>query len=327
MDSLTKNRQSTDAVLRIAADAFGAVAAPVDPESVRELTHGWFSATYHVRLQDGSSVVLKVAPSPATAVLTYERQMMRNELAAMRLIRRLSSVPVPEVLHADDSLRLCDAPWFFMSFLGGDNLGELWDANALSTRTRAAFGQSIGVLNRRLNSVIGPGFGPITGPFHPTWSGAVTKRTHDILKDAARANVSLGSLSQRLLSAVSRSRSILDEVRVPHFVEWDLWPSNVIVDGGEIVGVIDHERALFGDPLMEAGFLGLDLPMLGDPTAFMQGYGVVELDASARRRRRLYTALLLLVMIIEPRFRGPQDPAQAGWALERLDDVLTDLEH
>ena len=37
-------------------------------------------------------------------------------------------------------------------------------------------------------------------------------------------------------------------------VEWDLWDSNVMVRDGAIVSIIDHERAFFGDPLIEAGF-------------------------------------------------------------------------
>ena len=73
------------------------------------------------------------------------------------------------------------------------------------------------------------------------------------------------------------ARGQLDEVTEPRYVEWDLWDSNVLVRDGAIVGIIDHERAFYGDPLIEAGFVATQLPAFGDPTAFMRGYGQGEL--------------------------------------------------
>jgi len=39
-------------------------------------------------------------------------------------------------------------------------------------------------------------------------------------------------------------------------VEWDLWDGNVMIRSGAIVSILDHERAFFGDPLIEVGFAG-----------------------------------------------------------------------
>ena len=48
---------------------------------------------------------------------------MATELAALRLIRERTSVPVPEVHFADQAHDLCDADYFFMAFIDADNLG------------------------------------------------------------------------------------------------------------------------------------------------------------------------------------------------------------
>jgi aminoglycoside phosphotransferase (APT) family kinase protein len=108
----------------------------------------------------------------------------------------------------------------------------------------------------------------------------------------------------------------------PRFVEWDLWAGNVLVKDGKIVSIVDHERALFGDPLIEVGFTGNHLPAFGDPSAFMRGYGKTELTGGEQRRRRLYCLHLALIMVIETVYRGHTERTQYDWARARLDEAM-----
>src|ERR1700759_614869 len=100
----------------------GQVPAP-GADWVSELGHGWVNVAYQMRLRDGTRVVLKVAPPAGVEVMTYERGALATELAALRLIREHTSVPVPAVDFADHSRELCDADYFFMAFIDADNLG------------------------------------------------------------------------------------------------------------------------------------------------------------------------------------------------------------
>jgi aminoglycoside phosphotransferase (APT) family kinase protein len=92
-------------------------------------------------------------------------------------------------------------------------------------------------------------------------------------------------------------------------VHTDLWAGNVFVEEstGEVVGVIDPERAFWGDPL--ADLVGID-PMGREPgtPALLEGYGPLDVDSpSARTRLDLYRMRLCLVMMIEitpRRFEG-----------------------
>ena len=86
--------------------------------------------------------------------------------------------------------------------------------------------------------------------------------------------------------------------------------------------IIDHERAFFGDPLVEAGFTGAELPAFGDPAAFMRGYGKTALTPGERLRRRLYCLHLTLIMVIETVYRGHTDTKQYDWARDRVDEVM-----
>ncbi|QDP95442.1 phosphotransferase [Microlunatus elymi] len=146
------------------------------------------------------------------------------------------------------------------------------------------------------------------GILEPTLGRGVVESCHE----------AIGAANRELNS----NQDCLDEVTEPRFVEWDLWDSNVMVRDGRIVSIIDHERAFWGDPLMEAGFTAIDLPHFGDPSAFIRGYGQTELTATQARRRRLYTLYLGLIMIIETDYRGHTDNRQYDSARQRLTEMM-----
>ena len=149
----------------------------------------------------------------------------------------------------------------------------------------------------------------------------------DVLGDGERAAVELGWEYDLVRDVIAAHLPLLDAVTEPRFVEWDLWNSNTMVRDGRIVAIIDHERAFFGDPLIEAGFTALDLPAFGSPAAFMRGYGRTALTDEERRRRRLYTLYLILIMIIETHYRGHETPRQYDWARAQLVDLMGAFGH
>ncbi|GID90758.1 aminoglycoside phosphotransferase [Amorphoplanes digitatis] len=322
MESITKNRQSPETLRAMIARAYGADQVPdaESPDWVSELGHGWFNVAYRIRLRDGRQVVLKIAPPPHIEVMTYERGAMGIELAALDLIGKHTSVPVPTVDFADRGHDLCDADYFFMPYVDAGNLGIVKDT--LAPHEVDACNEAIGAATRELNGIRGPAFGPLAGPGDPTWRACFLRMIGDVLRDGERRAVDLGYRYDLVRDVIAAHADSLDEVTEPRFVEWDLWDSNVMVRDGRIVCVIDHERAFYGDPLIEAGFTGIDLAAVGDPTAFLRGYGHAELTDTERTRRRLYTLYLVLIMIIETDYRGHTDTAQYDWARERLHEVI-----
>jgi len=327
MESITKNRQSLETLRRMVARAYGADQVVETDDFVDELGHGWFNVAYRIGLKDGRQVVLKIAPPPGVSVMTYEHDMMATEVAALELVRARTEVPVPAVDHFDDSLELCDAPWFFMPFIEADNFGILAEEGALTPEETASYNEQLGAANAELNTVVGPHFGRLRGPGSPTWREAFAGMIEDVLTDGERAGIDLGWDYAVVRDVIADHLPLLDVVVEPRFVEWDLWNSNTMVRDGRIVAIIDHERAFYGDPLIEAGFTAIDLPALGDPEAFMRGYGQPALTSDEARRRRLYTLYLILIMIIETHYRGHETPAQYDWARERLVEVMGAFGH
>ncbi|WP_084104750.1 phosphotransferase family protein [Demequina sp. NBRC 110056] len=326
MESLTKNRQSTEVLRALIERAFGADEVPEgDSEVGRELTEGWFNVAYVIELRSGRKTVLKIAPPADVPVCTREIGMMRNEIEAMRLVERIPGVPVPRIEHVDLSHEIVDADLFFMEYIDADNFGFAAEDGRLSPEVIDAGSRELGALNRAINSAVGPHFGPLLGPAYDTWREAFLAIIEETLGDGEAVGIDLGWDPDVVRSVVAQHASALDEVTEPRLVEVDLWDKNAMIRDGRIVAILDHERAIYGDPLMEAGFTGIDLATFGDPTAFMEGYGITELTPTERTRRRLYSLQLSLIMIVETKYRGHTDTVVYDWARGELDVVMAAL--
>jgi aminoglycoside phosphotransferase (APT) family kinase protein len=320
VESVTKNRQTVATLRTLVRRAYGADLVPDGDRWVEELGQGWFNVVYRMWLRDGRSVVLKIAPPPAVEVLTYERGAMATELAALRLIREHTTVPVPAVDFAAQGGEFCDADYFFMPYVDADNLGLV--RGELAAADLDGYHEAVGAANRALNAIPGPGFGPLAGPFDASWRVVFTGMVEDVLQDGERRQVDLGFDYDVVREVVTEHSDSLDEVTEPAFVEWDLWDGNVMVRDGAIVSILDHERAFYGDPLIEAGFIATQLPAFGNPAPFLRGYGRGVLTEIEQARRRLYCLHLMLIMVIESVYREYADPWEYNWARGQLAEVM-----
>ena len=243
MESITKNRQSPTTLRAMIERAFGTNQVPDDDDFATELGHGWFNVAYRIILRDGTDVVLKIAPPMGVQVMTYEIAMMANEVAALALVSEHTDVPVPSLLYSDTAHDLCDADWFFMAFVEGDNVGVLAEEGRLSDQQSAHYYEVLGAANRSLNSIPGPHFGALAGPGSSSWRTEFGRMIENVLVDGERAGVDLGQPYDLVRRIIDDHAELLDDVAEPVFVEWDLWTSNMLVHEGRLAAIIDHERA------------------------------------------------------------------------------------
>jgi aminoglycoside phosphotransferase (APT) family kinase protein len=325
MESITKNRQPAETIRAMVARAYGPEQVPdADEDWFSELGHGWFNVAYRIRLRSGAQVVLKIAPPPDVEVMTYERGAMATELAALRLIQENTKVPVPSVDYADQTRELCDADYFFMAYVDADNLNVI--RKTLSRAQSDAYDEALGAITRELNQIRGVAFGPLTGPGEGSWRAAFLRMLEELLGDGERRGVDLGYGYDVVRQVVAAHADALDEVTEPRFVEWDLWAGNCMVRDGEIIAILDHERAFYGDPLMEYGFTASESSAFGNSAAFIRGYGHEPFTGGERIRRRLYNLYLVLVQIIETNFRAYTSTEQYDWACARLRETMAMLD-
>lgn len=300
MKSLTKNTQTHAQIAGLVGRAFPDTSIATDEHAVLELKEGWFNAAYQIRLRDGRQVVLKIAPPPGADVMQYERDIMFTEVASMRRVRSSTDVPVPEIYAFDDTLTLCDAPYFFMAYVDGETLDRLGDR--ISPEQMAELHRKTGGVIRAVNQIGGTYFGYDGNPAlrADTWRDAFTRIFESVLEDAERKQFSYDFTHDELRAALDRHAGALDEVTQPRLVHWDAWNPNFFARDGEIVGLIDFERALWAEPLMEAQFR----PLFGEGvTPPMEGYGQTTFTPVEERRMHLYTLHLALVMHTECAYR------------------------
>ncbi|RAU93199.1 phosphotransferase family protein [Paenibacillus sp. YN15] len=306
MESGTKLKLDGAELGMLVREAFGA-----DPEETEELSDGWANTAYRVRLQDGRRMVLKLAPLPEVKQMRYEVKLMQTEVD---MLKRLEGVlPVPRVFVYDNSRSLVASDYFFMEHLDGTPYNKL--KPSLSPEEREAVELQLGRYNRTLNEVRGERFGLYAAPAAAEvgWFEVFRGLVEDVLEDGKEMSVDLPVPEQEVLALVEGSRCALDEVTEPRLVHWDLWDGNVFVRDGRIAGLIDFERAMWGDPLIEAYFRNGTLT-----EAFRQGYGLEAFSAAQEARVMLYDLYLDLIMHIERPFRQFASPDHEAWTRERL---------
>ena len=321
MQSASKTALSAATLQDIVAHYFGSAARL---SATEELKDGYFNAAYRLDLADGFRCVLKVAPPAAVRVLRYEYDIMTAEVETMRLVKARTAMPVPEIYHHDRSHAVIDNEYYLMAFLPGGPFHKLKSTLAIEDRRRIE--REIGAHLAEMNAITGPAFGyfPSSTPRFDTWRLAFDFMLGGVLADGQDMSVVLPLPYDALLDLVCASYSALDEIETPQLVHWDLWDGNVFVDPStaQITGVIDFERSLWGDPLMEMNFS----PLARD-TVFSEGYGRPMLATPQQRiRRALYNIYVYLIMVIESYYRLYPTRDQENWIRPKLVEELRELE-
>jgi aminoglycoside phosphotransferase (APT) family kinase protein len=284
------------------AKAFGGMTLADGDDAVRELKDGWFNAAYSVQLADGREVILKIAPPPGADVMLYEQHIMATEVATMRLVRQHPTIPVPDIYFFDETHDVCDAEYFFMEKLAGDNLEHV--KASLPPETQASLERQIGEIIREVNGFRGTYFGYAGNPDlrATTWKAAFIMIMEATLEDGARKNAVYGYGYDKIRATYLNHVSALEEVTTPCLVHWDAWDPNFFVQDDRIVGIIDFERALWAEPLMEAQFRALSFD--GGVSNSMRGYGKTSFTVAEEQRCWLYALHLALVMNTECYYRN-----------------------
>jgi aminoglycoside phosphotransferase (APT) family kinase protein len=300
MESKTKNKKTRQEIERMAAKAFTGLGLAAGDDAVQELKEGWFNASYAIRLADGRQVVLKIAPPPHVEIMTYERDIMATEVAAMRLVAQNPAIPVPEIYFYDDDHDVCDSDYFFMAKVEGENLNQM--KAKLPLEPLEPLELQIGGIIREINTFPGTYFGYPGNPDlrAETWREAFIKIVESVLEDAARKEVAFDFNYDDFRSVLEKHAPALDEIIQPCLVHWDGWSSNIFVREGRVVGLIDFERALWAEPLMEAQFR---LLADGGLPNSLRGYGKTSFTPSEDVRNHLYALHLALVMHTECYYR------------------------
>jgi aminoglycoside phosphotransferase (APT) family kinase protein len=283
---------------------------PVDPDRLvfEPIATGKHNTSYYVRGAD-EDLVLRISPPDDAGFLFYERRMMAQEPQIHALLRAETTVPVAEILAYDDSRTLLDRDYLLLERLPGQ---PLTDAGLAGAELEGVLEQ-VGVYLAEMHALVADRYGylGLHRPMVPqaTWIEAFAVMWDKLLSDV----VACGGYSQEEADAMRR---LLDVYR-PHFdrhvpaslLHMDVWSQNILVDeAGRVTGLVDLDRALWGDPEIE--YAVLDYCGISEP-AFWRGYGQVrDISFSAQIRARFYMLYEVQKYIVIRLWRR-NDPAQA----------------
>jgi aminoglycoside phosphotransferase (APT) family kinase protein len=313
MDTLTKNKQSHEMISNMVKRAFNGV----ESLKVIELKEGFFNVAYMVILSDGRQVILKVAPPKDALIMTHEKNIMQTEVEVMKLVKSKTDIPIAEVLYYDNSHELCETDYFFMSKLNGESLNSVREK--LSEEELRNITYKSGELNFKINSITGNKFGYYgqADKQGVKWVNVFYDMINDTIIDAKALNIDIGLDPEVIKQLFLRDIKAFEEVKVPKLVHWDLWAGNIFIEDGQITGLIDFERCLWADELMEVGFRTHN-----QNKEFFSGYGIKTLTDNQKLRVIWYDLYLFLIQVLECDYRNYDDYGCYDWAKENICKIV-----
>jgi aminoglycoside phosphotransferase (APT) family kinase protein len=317
MYSLSKIALSAETAQSIVAQHFGSQRKVAAFEELRE---GYFNAAARLELDDGFQCVLKAAPLENVKGLRYEKDIMKAEVESMRLVRERTGVPVPEIFVYDTSRSLLPSDFFIMKLLPGSPLHKI--RQQIPPEQQAEIERSLGRMAYEMNQITNGVFGYWAQPQQPgtTWRATFLQMVDWVIADGKAMDVQLPIPYDDLYALMERHFDALDDVTTPQLVHWDIWDGNVFVDPQtcQVTGLIDFERVMWGDPLLES-FFGDRSPN----SHYAEGYGDGVLSTRRQvQRRMLYNTYLWMIMIIETFYRQYDNDWQINWTLGRMHEEI-----
>jgi len=274
--------------------------------SFERIRTGKFNTSFWVEADD-RQFVLRIAPPSDAVFVFYERAMMRQEPLLHSLIRSLTRVPVAEILAFDDSRGLIDRDYIVMERLPGRPLTEAPMANV--DRVLNQMGEYLAQVHALQEDRYG--YLGAHRPMEPQggWTDAFLIMWGKLIDDVVSAGY-YSAEESRLMKQLLDGRLSLFDRRVPaSLLHMDVWHQNILVDeAGTVTGVVDWDRALWGDPEIE--FAVLDYCGISEP-AFWEGYGRQRDWSAEAQVRNVFYLLYELQKYIVIRHGRNRNPASA----------------
>jgi len=249
---------------------------------------GKFNTTFFIEQDHGPDHVLRIAPPDDAGMLFYERNMMAQEPGVHRLVRAKTSVPAPRILAYDTRREIIDRDFLIMERMPGVPLTE---AFFLGPEGVHDVFRQVGEHLAQVHAIHAEQYGYLgehrcMAP-QPTWRQAFSEMWRKIIDDAAHCGGYSGEDAECMRRVLDQHQPAFDREVPSSLLHMDIWHQNILVaNDGIVSGLIDWDRALWGDPEIE--FAVLDYCGVSVPE-FWQGYGAARAQSpEAAIRNRFY---------------------------------------
>lgn len=220
--------------------------------SIEEQSGGMFNKTYVLKLRMYQKLILRVSPPSSAYIFYNELNLMRREHTVQPFLASISHL-IPKTIMADFTHEIIDRDYVFQSFLEGERWDDIKDE--LTRSENEDLWHQNGQISNRINCTHGKYFGyPLPQKQFSKWSDAVIDMVSGMHADLIALNVDDTGIPE-LVRIMQAGRSLLDHIRTPQLIHGDIWEKNILVERigpkPRIVGLLDAERAFWGDPMAD----------------------------------------------------------------------------
>lgn len=214
---------------------------------------GKFNTSFYV--QAGSTDwVVRVAPHSTSTFVFYERAMMKQEPHIHDRLLRETSVPVAPVIVFDEKHEVVDHDFIILERLPGHPLSDhesgkgadiLFHVGRALAQTHRVTETSYGYLGEHE---------PL--PPQATWPEAFRHMWMRLITDVEASGHYNRKEARTLNELLEQNIERFDRDVPSSLLHMDVWAQNILVDDqGSLTGLIDWDRALWGDPEIEFAVL------------------------------------------------------------------------
>lgn len=216
-------------------------------ENISPLGAGEFNTVYSAHA-DGVDYVVKIAPAADDRILTYEKNLMEQEIYYYSLMKEDAKIRVPKVYFWDFSHSVIPSNYFIMERMTGTQL----DKAELSEKQKASADKKLAAMAASMHSVKGEKFGYRQNGLHDDWYSALKSMTENLMKDCNRLKCRTKK-GAKLLLYIEKNEEILKKVEST-LINFDIWPPNIFVNAESddlSLSWIDPERCMWGDRIAD----------------------------------------------------------------------------
>lgn len=306
-------------------------------EKITEIKFGRFNTTYKLKIKKVGLVVLRVAPSPDLEVYVHEKDLLKREHSVHPFISNIGKYS-PKILFADFTRQIINRDYEIQSFIEGLN----WDriSAKVSKQQNVDLWNQLSNISGLITQTGNTGYGlPEPRIRFSTWKEAVASILGDMICDLEKYSLNTEN-PKKLHGLINADKQYLHEIIRPELAHGDLWPKNVLLNNGngtKIVGILDSERAFWGDPKSEWIIIGKQFAGKKSKDSYVFRCGLFSADYAeipeiiAQRyisknvgeffRQQIYLGIYLTQRMLE----SQRFPRNEKWIEEEFNNIFINL--